>query len=217
MNLIQQIACLSEFVTPERYRLFQKIVRHRTRYFTVALENIYQSHNASAVLRTCDCLGVQDIHVLEAANTFKVSEDVALGAEKWLTINRYQDPSALISELRRKKYRIVATSSHYNACMLPDFDVTKGPAAILLGTELSGLSDDLIKEADEILMIPMYGFTESFNISVSAALILYTVMQKLKDSGLSYGLSEAENEELILNWLKKTVKDSGEILKRKGL
>lgn len=217
MNLKPHINCLSEFVTPERYQLFLRIVQHRTRYFTVALENLYQSHNASAVLRTCDCLGIQDVHVLEAANSFKVSEDVALGAEKWLTINRYQKTKDLIAELKEKKYRVVATSSHYNACMLPEFDVKKGPAAFLLGTELSGLSDELLSEADEVLMIPMWGFTESFNISVSAAVILYTVMQKLKDSGLAISLSEEEKEELIFNWLTKTVKDSAEILKRKGL
>jgi tRNA (guanosine-2'-O-)-methyltransferase len=216
MSIKDQIDCLREFVTPERYALFCRIVQNRTRYFTAAVENIYQSHNASAVLRTCDCLGIQDVHVLEAANTFKVSEDVALGAEKWLTIKRYNNTGDFISELKRKNYRIVATSSHRHACMLPDFDISRGPAAFLFGTELQGLSEELMNEADEYLMIPMSGFTESYNISVSAAIILYTLMDKLKHSGISYPIDKGQKENLILAWLKKTVKDSDEILKRKG-
>lgn len=217
MNVKKQISCLSEFATPERFNLFNEVVKCRTRYFTVVLENIFQSHNASAVLRTCDCLGVQDVHVIEKGNTFKVSEDIALGASRWLNVKSYNSCSDVIKTLKGRGYRIVAASSHNDSCLLPDFDVEKGPAALLFGTELDGLSEELMAEADEFLKIPMYGFTESYNVSVSAALILYSIIEKIRETKLPYLLSETERDEIVLSWLMISVKDSEKILERCGL
>ena len=194
MKIKNQLECLSEFATAERFNLFNELIKFRTRYFSVALENIFQSHNSSAVLRTCDCLGIHDVHVLEKSNTFKVSEDIALGSSKWLNINRHTSPSVMIKTLREKGYRIVATSSHRDSCFLPDFDVKKGPAVFLFGTELQGLSHELMNQADEFVKIPMYGFTESFNISVSAAIILHDLTLKLRQSEINWHLSETEQK-----------------------
>lgn len=217
MNVKEQITTLSEFATPERFNLFNEVVKYRTRYYTVVLENIFQSHNASAVLRTCDCLGIQDVHVIEKGNSFKVSEDIALGASRWLNVKSYDSGSYVIKALKGMGYRIVATSSHNDSCLLPDFDVEKGPAALLFGTEQDGLSGELMAEADEFVKIPMYGFTESYNISVSAALILYSLTEKIRKTQLPYLLSETERDEIVLSWLMTSVKDSEKILKRCGL
>ncbi|MDX1314533.1 MAG: RNA methyltransferase, partial [Eudoraea sp.] len=206
------IEYLSGFVSENRFELFQKIVARRTRYITLVLEDIYQSQNASAVLRTADCFGIQDVHIIENSNKYDVNPDVALGSDKWLTMHKYNSTEhntlEAFNELRDRGYRIVATTPHNNDVELGNFDLSKGKAAFVFGTELRGLSDTAIKNADEYLKIPMYGFTESFNISVSAAIISHHLSGKLYKSGIDWMLSDTEKEDLILNWLRKTIKSS---------
>ena len=204
---------LSTFVTPERLSLFEKVLNERTRYITVVLEDIYQSQNASAVLRTCDCFGIQNVHVIENRNTFDVNKEVALGSSKWLTLQKYNDKENnslnAIHALRKQGYRIVATTPHRDDQSLNNFDLLKGKAALVFGSELPGISDLIMNEADEFLKIPMYGFTESFNISVSAALVLHHLSSKLRElNQLEWRLSEDEKDEIKLQWIKNTVKRS---------
>lgn len=204
---------LSTFITPERLALFDKVLNDRTRYLTVVLEDIFQPQNASAVLRTCDCFGIQNVHVIENRNTFNVNKEVALGASKWLTIQKYNqnENNSLdaIYALRKQGYRIVATSPHRNDQSLNNFDLLKGKAALVFGSELPGISEMIMNEADEFLKIPMYGFTESFNISVSAALVLYHLSTKLRElKQTEWKLSDAEKDEIKLHWIKNTVKRS---------
>lgn len=167
---------LSTFITPERLEVFDRILKQRTRYLTVVLEDIYQPQNASAVIRTADCFGIQDLYVIENNNLFTIDKEVALGASKWVDIRRFNTKGnstrRAIAYLRKKGYRIVATSPHEGDVNLEDYDLTKGKTALFFGTELSGISDLVRSEADEFLKIPMYGFTESLNISVSAGIIL---------------------------------------------
>jgi len=204
---------LSKFVTHERLALFNKILDQRTNYITIVLEDIYQSQNASAVLRTCDCFGIQNVHVIENRNTYNVNKNVALGASKWLTIQKYNETEnnslQAIQTLRKNGYRIVATTPHTNDQLLNDFDLLKGKAALVFGSELPGISEIIMNEADEFLKIPMYGFTESFNISVSVALILHHLSSKLRDlKELVWKLTEEEKNEIKLLWIKNTVKQS---------
>jgi tRNA (guanosine-2'-O-)-methyltransferase len=204
---------LSGFLTPERLTLFNKVLNERTNFITVVLEDIYQSQNASAVLRTCDCFGIQNVHVIENRNTFDVNKEVALGSSKWLTIHKYNESEnnslAAIQTLRKSGYRIVATTPHRNDQTLNDFDLSKGKAALVFGSELPGISEVIMNEADEFLKIPMYGFTESFNISVSAALVLHHLSIKLRElTTLNWRLTEAEKREIKLQWIKNTVKRS---------
>lgn len=204
---------LSGFLTPERLTLFNKVLNERTNFITVVLEDIYQSQNASAVLRTCDCFGIQNVHVIENRNTFDVNKEVALGSSKWLTIHKYNESEnnslTAIQTLRKSGYRIVATTPHRNDQTLNDFDLSKGKAALVFGSELPGISEVIMNEADEFLKIPMYGFTESFNISVSAALVLHHLSIKLRElTTLNWRLTEAEKREIKLQWIKNTVKRS---------
>ncbi len=213
-----EIEYLKQFALPRRWELFQEIIQNRTRYITVVLEDLYQPHNASAVLRTSEAFGVQDVHIIENRNTFEVNREIAVGASKWLTLHRYNrkenNTLEAIEILRKQGYRIVATTPHKNDVELDEFDLGKGKAAIFFGSELPGLSDLVLDNADEYVKIDMYGFTESFNISVSAALVMHTLIRKLHNSDINWQLTEEEKEEILFDWLKKSVKDSDKILKR---
>jgi tRNA (guanosine-2'-O-)-methyltransferase len=209
------IAHMSEFVTEKRLSLFRQVLAERTRYITVLLEDIYQSQNASAVLRTCDCTGVQDVHIVEELNEYEINRDVALGSDQWLSLHYYQEGEnkivGAIKSLKAQGYRIVATSPHKDGATPDNFDLKKGKAALLFGTELNGLSNRALELADEYIQIPMAGFTESFNISVSAAISLYTLRKRLELSSLQWKLGEDEQNELLLNWLRTTIKMSDQI------
>lgn len=219
------IEYLSAFVTPERWNLFEKVLENRTRYLTIALEDIYQPQNASAVLRSCDCFGVQNVHVIENRNKFDVDREVAMGASKWLNIYKYnkseQNSIEAIHNLREQGYRIVATTPHEGDINLEDFDLVKGKAALVFGTELTGITEEVKQEADEFVKIPMYGFTESYNISVSAALCLHHLTHQLRfHTDVDWQLKEADKQEVMLEWLRRTIKSSDileeRFLKSKG-
>lgn len=215
---IELIEILENCITDRRKDLLSSILNERTRYITVVLEDIYQSQNASAVLRTCDCFGIQDLHIIENNNEYKINPDVTLGSDKWLTLKQYRDNSdnsmAAITELKNNGYRIVATTPEQKHTPMEDFDLAKGKIALCFGTELTGLSDTIKKIADEFISIPMYGFTESFNISVSVAIILHHLTYRLRNSSISWKLNENDSLEVKLNWLKRSVKNSESILKK---
>jgi len=206
---------LSGFVTENRLSLFRKVLEDRTRYITVLLEDIYQSQNASAVLRTCDCTGVQDIHIVEQHNAYEINRDVALGSNQWLSLHYYNQGkdniTSAVEFLRKQGYRIVATSPHKEGSTPESFDLEQGKAALLFGTELNGLTDRALGLADEYIQIPMVGFTESYNISVSAALVLYLLRQRLESSALKWRITEEEQNELLLHWLRTSIKMSDQI------
>ena len=216
---VELIEYLSGFITPERWRLFEQVLENRTRYLTIVLEDIFQAQNASAVLRSCDCFGVQNVHVIENRNRFEIDREVAMGASKWLTIHKYnqsdQNSLQAINNLKGQGYRIVATTPHEGDIKLEDFDLSKGKAAFIFGTELTGITDIVKQEADEFVKIPMYGFTESFNISVSAALCLHHLTHQLRcHSNLNWKLKEEEKQEIILEWLRRTIKSSDSLEER---
>lgn len=211
-NLNKEIvAYLSNFISDERRAKFDQVLNFRTKHITIALEDIYQPHNASAVLRSCDIFGIQDIHVIENRNAYTVSRDVALGSPKWLNLHKYSGAENntlnCINALKAKGYRIVATSPHKNDCVIEDLAVDK-PLALIFGTELTGISDTVRREADAFVKIPMHGFTESFNISVSAALCLHTLVSKLHKSDINWHLTDSEKDELLLTWLRNTIHKS---------
>jgi tRNA (guanosine-2'-O-)-methyltransferase len=217
MNKSELLKELHEFLNPSRIQRFEEVLANRTRHFTVAVENIFQSHNASAVLRTCDCFGLQDLHVIANENKYNLSKDVAMGAEKWVDLHSYyqkeNNTQDCIDALRKQGYQIVATTPHSNDVMLPDFDVNQ-KSAFFFGTEISGLSDLVLEQADSYVRIPMYGFTESYNISVSAALVLHDVVTRLKKSEVNWMLSEGELQDKRIDWAVKSLKSGPQILKQ---
>ncbi len=207
---------LRQFASEERAEKFERVIQSRTRHLTIALENIFQSQNASAVLRSCECMGIQDVHVIENTYKFESHPDIALGADKWLNLFHYDTPDAnntatAIKSLRQKGYKIVATTPHKN-----DFSLEKLPIdhklALFFGTELTGLSEEVIEQADYFMQIPMFGFTESYNISVSVALSMYELTKRIRQSTVNWQLSEEEREDILLGWFKRSIRMSDQII-----
>jgi len=221
MNFKQKkelVQFLETVMKEERIELIEKNVNERTRYITVVLENIFQPQNASAVMRSCDCFGVQDLHVIENSNKYELNPEVVMGSSKWIDLKRYdsKDENTLdaINNLKKEGYRIIATTPHTNDVLLPDFDLSKGKSAFFFGTELTGLSDVVMEHADEFVKIPMYGFTESFNISVSASIVLNHLASSLRRSNVDWQLTEEEKLDLKLEWYKRSIKSGEKMINR---
>ncbi len=208
---------LSGFITARRMEKMKMVLAQRTRHITVVLEDIYQSQNASAVLRSCECFGIQDVHIIENRYAFELNPEVVMGASKWLTLKRYQDHDnntlACLQHLKQQGYQLIATTPHKD-----DFSPASLPleqkTALLFGTEMEGLSDDARGMADGYMQIPMSGFTESFNISVSVAISLYHLVNRLKASqDISWPLPEEESKEILFEWMCKSVKNADSLIR----
>lgn len=200
---------LEGFVSDKRKQTFKNVLENRTKHFTVVLEDIYQPHNSSAVIRSCDIFGVQDVHVIQNKYSSRVSRHVAKGSQKWLSIKKYQEKENntqdCLDALRKDGYQIIATTPHNESCVLPEFDITK-KSAFVFGVEKEGVSEYTMNQADGYLKIPMVGFTESLNISVAAAIILQDVTSKLRATELNWQLSNSEKEQLYFEWIQKSIK-----------
>lgn len=207
---------LLSFITDHKNQLFDRVIEHRTRYLTVVLEDIYQPQNASAVLRTADCFGVQDVHIIENRNEYVINPEVTLGASKWLTLHRYSESEnntlEAIQKLKSEGYRIVATMPHSDDIMLSELDMNQ-KTALFFGTELLGLSEVVQEHADVFVKIPMYGFTESYNISVSAALCLQQLSNKMRKENKDWKLSKSELLDVKLDWARSVVKEAENVEK----
>ncbi|MEH6618001.1 RNA methyltransferase [Maribacter arcticus] len=207
------LAYLEEFISEKRMRRFNDILSHRTNYITVAVEDVYQMHNTSAVIRSCESFGIQQAHLIEGKYGQRLDEEIAMGAQKWVDIKRYKNSKEVVDVLRNKGYKIVATSPHADSSLLQDYELD-GKMALFFGTENKGLSDYVLENSDAFLKIPMVGFTESLNISVSAAIILQHLTAKLKSSNFDWKLTPSEMMEKRLDWTKKSIKSIDDILIR---
>jgi tRNA (guanosine-2'-O-)-methyltransferase len=208
---------LSQSVTQQRLAKMETVLDLRTRHFTVALENIYQAHNGSAVVRSAECFGIQDLHIIENEHAYRVNPDIVMGAAKWVTMTRYQDDdnkntTRCLTQLKEKGYKIVATSLREDSVSLHDLPIEQ-PLALCFGAEETGLSQQAHDLADAWLHIPMVGFTQSFNISVSAALCLQTLTHKLRHSDIHWQLSDEEKEAIKLQWLMRSTRHSDAIVR----
>lgn len=201
----------AQFVTEHKRDRMEEVLQERTRHITVVVEDILKPHNASAVVRSCDCYGVQDFHVVENRYDYDVNPAVTRGASKWVDLIRYRKQKGVnntqicFQRLQEAGYTIYATTPHTDGTLLPDVDVSE-KLALVFGNELEGVSDYALQQADRTLAIPMYGFTESFNLSVSAAICLYDLTRKLRASQVTWQLSDREKREITLRWYKRVVK-----------
>lgn len=207
---------LSQYLTPHKQDRIREVVARRTRYLTVVLENVYQPHNASAVLRSCECFGLQDAHVIEHINPFDPNPEVAHGATKWLSIHRYQEETrSCLNALKENGYRIAAATLRPGSIPVEEIDLDR-PLALCFGTEEEGLSDEAHDLADLFVRIPMQGFTQSFNVSVTAALFLYNLTARLRASDHPWRLSPAEKRTLTLDWYLRSLR-RGDLVARRFL
>lgn len=212
---------LSQFVSDHKKHFIEKVLEQRTRYCTVVLENIYQSQNASAAVRTCECLGLQDIHIVEDTARYQLNVRVLKGSYKWMNLKRYRTPginntSACFSQLREQGYRIFIADPDPEGVSIDDINVAEGRIALVFGNELHGASAYSLEHGDRRVRIPMFGFTESLNVSVSVAICLSTLLGKLRSSEQPVGLSEDEKQALRLAWYRKIVRRS-EVVEREFL
>lgn len=205
-NTEKLLAYLEGFITENRKEGFLRVLEDRTKHFTVAMEDVYQLHNTSAVMRSCEVFGIQELHVVEQKFGKRIDSEIAMGAQKWVDIKRYANNQSCIDELKARGYQIIATTPHNDSCLLEDFDISK-PSALFFGTEKLGLSVEVMQQADGFLKIPMVGFTESLNISVSAAIIIQSLTNRLRHSEVNWQLTDEEILEKRLDWARKSIKD----------
>ncbi len=197
---------LEGFLTDNRKERFSKILDNRTKHFTIAMEDVFQLHNTSAVMRSCEVFGIQELNVVEQKFGKRIDTEIAMGAQKWVDVNRFNSIQSCIDSMKSKGYQIIATTPHNDSCMLHEFEITK-PSAIFFGTERDGLSQEVIDQADGYLKIPMVGFTESLNISVSAAIIIQDITNRLRQSEVNWKLTPEEVLEKRLEWARNSIKD----------
>ncbi|MEJ0030364.1 MAG: RNA methyltransferase [Bacteroidota bacterium] len=200
---------LGLYITDNRKSTIEKVLEQRTRYVTVVLEDIFQSQNASAAIRTSECMGLQDMHIIEIKSKWGMNKKVLMGSNKWLNLVRYREKdkdntAECYSKLKSEGYRLVAT--HPAAGISIDELPIDSKVALVMGNEVNGISKFALDNADEVVRIPMYGFTESMNISVSAALCIRSLVTRIRDSEHDWKLSETEKGNLRLDWYRKSLR-----------
>ncbi len=204
---------LGQYITAHKKSVMERVLSKRTRHLTVVLEDIFKPHNASAVIRTCDCFGLQDIHVIEKTNQYKVNPYVTRGASQWVDLHKYYRPDgssvdACFDTLREKGYKIYGTSPAPSSISIYDLQPDER-LALVFGNEHEGISEEVKSKADGLVHIPMLGFTDSFNISVSASIFLFDLVRKAEKLGVAdFLLSEDEKDQLRMKWYRAVVKNS---------
>ncbi len=208
---------LEGFVTENRRNLFDEVLDKRTRHLTVVLEDLYQKHNTSAVVRSCDIFGLQDIHIIENKYKSYMSNKVGKGSQKWMDFHYYREKQIntqdCLDTLRSQGYQIIATTPHNDSCFVDDFDITK-KSAFVFGVEKEGVSDLVMNQADGYLKIPMVGFTESLNVSVAAAITLQSTTTRLRNSEVEWQLTAEEKFFKKIEWMEKSIKSIEKIKAR---
>ncbi len=193
---------LASLVSDHKRELINRVLKDRTRYIVPVLENISQPHNANAVVRTCDIFGVQDLYAIETEQRFQIHNTISKGATKWVNIHRYTSTKECLNSLKKDGYRIVVTTPHEKGKQLQDLTIDQ-KTALIFGTEITGISEEAVSMADEFVTIPMFGFTKSFNISVSVGIILHHLIMALHHSKTDWQLTDKEKEDLKRQWLQK--------------
>ncbi|MEZ7527042.1 TrmH family RNA methyltransferase [Cloacibacterium normanense] len=204
---------LKQFLTDERLSKIEHFSQESSDFVLPVMEDVYQFRNAAAIVRSVEACGFHHVVALEEENVFNPNLKVTKGAETWVKVEKMPNNLDSLKEIKNRGYKILAVSPENNATMLPDYEV-KEPIALVFGTELEGVSDEILDFADETLAIPMYGFTKSFNVSVAAAICMYELKEKLMKSNLNYKLSNEKLLELKIRWAKNSIKSSEQILER---
>ena len=211
------IDVLEEFVSENKQVLIDEVLKQRTRHVTLVFEDIDKPHNVSAVLRTAECMGIQDLHFIKNKNDYSVNTGITQGAAKWVTLHHHNQSDDNVAQcfdsLRNNGYRVYATSLHETSRSIYDLN-PKEKIAIVFGTEADGITKEAGEKADGFVHIPMSGFTESFNLSVSAAICLTVLKSAL---GNWPQLTEEEKLDLRALWYRKIVREADLILKTKGV
>jgi len=202
---------IESFMTESRILNLKKVLENRMRHLCLVAENFIDEHNIHAMIRTSECFGLQDFHNIGQKNMqLKKNKSVTRGAFQWTHIYDYTDceePTlACIKNLKAQGYKVFATSSHLDAAYTPDTIPIDQPLAILMGKEHEGISDIALAHCDGIVTIPMYGFTESFNVSVAASLLAQPITERIRREDIEWQLSPKEKDKLYYEWIWHSLK-----------
>lgn len=214
-ELRERIEYLSSFLLESRIDTLNRALDMRTEYLTVMTENMFHAQNASAIVRHCEAFGVQNIHTVEDLCPFLPTLNIALGTDKWIDVKRHATTADAVKALRSEGYRIIATTPHHQSCTPETFDVKKGKFVLVFGTEKTGVSEEIMAEADEFLQIPMCGMVDSLNVSASAAILIYMLSQRMRLECNDWQLSDEVRTRILYNWYRYAVRDSEALLERK--
>jgi tRNA (guanosine-2'-O-)-methyltransferase len=190
--------------TKERIKKAKQVLSLRQPDLRVALEEVTNTHNASAVVRTCDAAGIMHVEIISASGEpFPVNRAISTRAEKWLRFNYYSSTSDCLKHLKDEGFTIAATHLGEEAVPYTSLDYTE-PIVIVFGNESEGISEEALKLSDHIIKIPMVGMVQSLNLSVSVGIILYEAMKQRQDKGYyaNSRLSSDEFQSFLNQWLK---------------
>jgi len=213
------VELLEPYLRPARLERFRSVLGRRTRHITALLERVHDPHNLSACVRSCDAFGVQHLHIVpEVGVKLKLSRKVASGAQRWVSLHIHPTSAAAISALREEGYALYATALGGKAPTIPVRDTPLDrPVCIVFGNERDGVSDEVLASVDGNVIVPMYGFVDSFNISVAFALTLHTLRDRLAAAGRSAGdLSPEERIHLLDRWVLSDVPRAEDVLAELG-
>ena len=202
---------LQQFLTDERLEKINHFAPESSDFVLPVIEDVFQFRNAAAIVRSVEACGFHKIIAMESEHEFNPNLRVTKGAETWVEVEKLPHNLDSLREIKNRGYKILAVSPENNATMLSDYDL-KEPVALVFGTEAAGVSKEILDFADETLAIPMYGFTQSFNVSVAAAICVYELKQKLLRSNLDYKLSEEKLWEMKVRWAMNSIKSGEQIL-----
>lgn len=207
----EHIDFFKSLVTEARLDKIDQVLEERTRHVTVVLEDTFKVHNISAVMRNLECFGVQDVHLIEDSNSsIPLSHYIAKSSDKWLSLYKYKKTAInspqkdCIDYLKSQNFQLIALSPHAEEDSFKKIDFSK-KTALLLGKENNGLSPEMIEASDHFVRIPMYGFTESFNLSVASALCLQEIIPLIKKPPINWQLRPEEKTQLKKEWILKSV------------
>jgi len=206
---------ITSLISEERLNRFKEVISLRTRRLTLCLEDMFHPHNASATLRTSEAFGLQEVNVIERFCRFSPAMDIVRGTDKWLDINHWSSTEELLGSLKNRGYRIVVTSPRPGSQIIDEYRVNDNSIALFMGTEKTGISEELERNADDTLYIPMYGLTESLNVSVSAAIIVQRLSEQIRQQPISkWTLPESEQLNLLINWVASSVRDGKRVVEK---
>ena len=199
-----------------RLRRMQEVVAERTRTVVPVVEGLVNTGNVSAVMRSAEALGYQDFHVVKGDNErFKHSGRTSGGAENWLDLWYWDGPAACAEHLHAAGYQLVAMHLHADTVPIREVDFT-APTALVFGNEEAGVSDAMMDKVDTACVVPLPGFTESFNVSVAAAVALYHAQQdRLNRQGHHADLSAEAQQRLTARFCLRSVTHADKIIRRK--
>ena len=212
--LHERLDYMTQFFTEERRVVLLRTVSQRTHYMRILTENMFHPQNASAIMRHCEAFGIQQIHTVEDRCRFDPSVNIVRGTQKWVDVEHHETTAEALAALKGEGYRIVATTPHRCSATPETFDVTKGKFVLVFGTEHAGISQEVIEAADDFLMIPMCGMVESLNVSASAAILIYMLSERIRQSVKGWELSDSERLKLLTRWTMSSVRDFEGILRR---